>query len=946
MIDKIIVKGAREHNLKNISLEIPRNKLVVFTGVSGSGKSSLVFDTIYAEGERRYLESLSTYARQFLGEMHKPDVDSIEGLSPSISIEQQVAHANPRSIVGTVTEIYDYFRLLWGTIGKPVCPECGRDLNATTIDEIVNSVMNIENGTKCIILSPIARGKKGSFADVVEDLKKEGFVRLRVNGEIINIDDFTPLDKNKKHDIDVVIDRITIEEKNKTRITDSIELALKEGKGVMSIMLPEKNEEKIFSEKYFCPIHQISFDEISPKMFSFNAPYGACPECSGLGEKMEFDEELIVDFDKSINEGAIKTHPPTQTHWMSFLKALSKKYDFSLDIPYKKLPSNIRKVIMYGDSEKLNINYQSEKMKFEISSIYEGIIPNLKRRYFETSSFEMREWFSQYMKSIPCPLCKGERLKKKSLSVKINGKNIMDVTRMNIRECLSFFENLEPVLSENERKIADRILKEIKKRLTFILDVGLDYITLDRKVSTISGGELQRIRLATQIGSGLTGVIYVLDEPTIGLHARDTDKLIKTLEKLRDSDNTVLVVEHDEEVILRADYIFDIGPGAGIYGGEKVAEGTPEEIKVNPNSLTGQYISGKLFVPMPEKRREGNGKFIEVIGAEEHNLKKINVRFPLGKFIAVTGVSGSGKSTLVNDILFNAISRKIYKSKCEAGKHKEIRGIENIDKIIEIDQSPIGRTPRSNPATYTGVFTEIRGLFASLPESKIRGYKAGRFSFNVKGGRCEACEGDGVIKVEMHFLPDVYLTCEVCNGKKYNHETLQVLYKGKSIADVLDLTVDEAYDFFYNIPNIRRRLEVLKNVGLGYIHLGQSATTLSGGEAQRIKLAKELSKVETGNTLYILDEPTVGLHFDDVKKLINVLQTLVERGNTVIVIEHNMDIIKVADWIIDLGPEGGEKGGKVVFEGTPDELLKFEKSYTAIYLRKYLSSLGIRVEKR
>jgi excinuclease ABC subunit A len=940
MQDKIIVRGAREHNLKNVTIEIPRNKLVVFTGVSGSGKSSLVFDTIYAEGERRYLESLSTYARQFLGEMHKPDVDFIEGLSPAISIEQQVTHANPRSIVGTVTEIYDYFRLLWGSIGKPYCPECGRKLEATTIDEIIEAVFRLEQGTKCIILAPVAKGKKGTFADTFEELKKEGFVRVRVDGEIISLDDVKPLEKNKKHDIDIVVDRLVIDEKNRTRITDSIETALRYGKGVMNVLLVESGEQRIFSEKYFCPEHEISFEDISPKMFSFNAPYGACPECSGLGEKLEFDEELIVDFEKSINQGAIRTHPPTQTHWMSYFVALSKKYKFSLDTPYFKLPERIRHIIMYGDSGNLNINYENENLKFYLSSAYEGVIPNLKRRYFETQSPEMREWLGQFMKSVECPVCKGNRLKRESLSVKIMDKNIMEVTKMNVGECLKFFSDLENFLTPTEKKISERILKEINKRLNFILDVGLDYITLDRKVSTISGGELQRIRLASQIGSGLTGVIYVLDEPTIGLHARDTDRLISTLEKLRDAGNTVLVVEHDEEVISRADYIFDIGPGAGIYGGEVVAYGTVEEIKSSLNSLTGKYLSGKLFIEIPSKKREGNGKYIELIGATEHNLKNITVRFPLGMLISVTGVSGSGKSTLVNDILYNAICRKIYKSKGYVGAHKEIKGIENIDKVIEIDQSPIGRTPRSNPATYTGVFTEIRNLFAELPEAKMRGYKPGRFSFNVKGGRCEVCEGDGVIKVEMHFLPDVYLTCEVCGGKRYNRETLQVLYKGKSIADVLDLTVDEAYEFFYNIPNIRRKLEVLKEVGLGYIHLGQSATTLSGGEAQRIKLAKELSKVETGRTLYILDEPTVGLHFDDTKKLINVLQQLVNKGNTVIVIEHNMDVIKVADWIIDLGPEGGENGGRVIFEGTVSDLIKNKQSYTGKYLKRYLEKFN------
>lgn len=940
MEDKIVVRGAREHNLKNISIVIPRNKLVVFTGVSGSGKSSLVFDTIYAEGERRYLESLSTYARQFLGEMHKPDVDSIEGLSPAISIEQQVSHANPRSIVGTVTEIYDYFRLLWGTIGKPVCPECGRKLEAITIDEIIESVLTNELGKRCYILSPVARGKKGTFSDLFEELKKEGFVRVRVNGEFISLDEVKPLEKNKKHDIDIVVDRLKIEEDSRTRVTDSIETALKYGKGVMSLFFPDSGEEKIFSEKYFCPVDQIGFENISPKMFSFNSPYGACPECSGLGEKMEFDEELIVDFDRSINEGAIKTHPPTQTHWMSYLVALSKKYGFSLNVPYKALPEKVRKIIMYGDNDDLDINYQNDKLRLYLSSKYEGIIPNLRRRYFETNSFEIREWLQHYMKTVECPSCKGDRLKKESLSVKIMGKNIMEVTRMSIKECKKFFDELEDNLSPIERKISERILKEIKRRLTFILDVGLDYITLDRKVSTISGGELQRVRLATQVGSGLTGVIYVLDEPTIGLHARDTNRLVNTLEKLRDGGNTVLVVEHDEGVILKADYVFDVGPGAGSYGGQIVAEGTPDEIRENENSLTGRYLSRKLSVELPRERRKGNGKYIEVIGAREHNLKNIDVKFPLGMFIAVTGVSGSGKSTLVNDILYNAICRELYKSKGYVGEHKEIRGIQNIDKIIDIDQSPIGRTPRSNPATYTGVFTEIRNLFASLPEAKMRGYKPGRFSFNVKGGRCEACEGDGVIKVEMHFLPDVYLTCEVCNGKRYNRETLQVLYKGKSIYDVLELTVDEAYDFFYNIPNIRRKLEVLKEVGLGYIHLGQPATTLSGGEAQRVKLAKELSKVGTGNTLYILDEPTVGLHFDDTKKLINVLQQLVDRGNTVIVIEHNMDIIKVADWIIDLGPEGGDNGGEVLFCGPPEELIKNERSYTAFYLKEYLNRVS------
>ncbi len=939
MVEKIVIKGAKEHNLKNLSIEIPRNKLVVFTGVSGSGKSSLVFDTIYAEGERRYLESLSTYARQFLGEMKKPDVEYIGGLSPAISIQQQSVHANPRSIVGTVTEIYDYFRLLWGTIGTPTCPVCGRILTSTTSDEIVDSIMKTQEGTKFMIMAPVVKGKKGTHADILEELRKEGFARVRVNGEIIELESDIKLDKNKKHNIDIVITRLSINEKYRTQITDSVETALHYGDGLLTLSFIDTKEEKIYSERYYCPDHNISFSEISPRMFSFNAPYGACPECSGLGEKLEFDEELLVDFDKSLNDGALKSHPPTQGHWLSFLNALSRKYGFSMDKPYRELPKTIRNLIMNGDTDRVEIHYTSDRFDFKTMSQYEGVIPNLKRRYFETQSMDMREWLEQYMESIKCPVCNGERLKKESLSVIVSAKNIMEVTRMNVASSFQFISGLSKTLGKSEIIIAERILKEIEKRLQFIIDVGLDYITLDRKVSTISGGEFQRIRLASQIGSGLMGVLYVLDEPTIGLHARDTDRLILSLEKLRDAGNTVLVVEHDEETISRSDWVVDIGPGAGIYGGNLVAEGTFSQIKKNKNSLTGRYLSGDLFVEMPPARREGSGQFIRIVGAEEHNLKKIDVDFPLGKFIAITGVSGSGKSTLVNDILYMALAKCVNRAKCIPGIYKEIHGAENIDKIIDIDQSPIGRTPRSNPATYTGVFTEIRDLFTGLPEAKARGYKAGRFSFNVKGGRCEACQGDGLIQVEMHFLPDVYLTCDVCGGRRYNRETLQIKYKGKSIADVLALTVDEALSFFEHIPNIKRKIEVLKNVGLGYVHLGQAATTLSGGEAQRIKLAKELSKIGTGKTLYILDEPTVGLHFDDVKKLINVLQSLVDRGNSVIVIEHNMDVIKVSDWIIDLGPEGGDKGGFIVFEGKPEDILKDKKSYTGIFLKKYLQEI-------
>lgn len=939
MTDKIIIKGAREHNLKNVNLEIPRDKLVIITGVSGSGKSSIAFDTVYAEGERRYLESLSTYARQFLGKMRKPDVDYIEGLSPSISIQQQSIHANPRSIVGTVTEIYDYFRLLWARIGIPHCPVCGRELISATLDEIIEAIMKLPEGTKFMIMSPQAKGRKGTHQDLFKEIREEGFVRVRVNGEILELDEVPALDKNKKHDVDIVVDRLILDDKHRTRIADSVETALHHGDGLMHVFLPDSGEEMIFSEKYYCPEHNIGFDEIEPNMFSFNSPYGACPRCDGLGEIMEFDEELLVDFDLSINEGAFYTHPPSQRMFMLMFEQLAKKYDFSLDTPYKDLSPEIREILMYGDKGLLDMRYDSDRFSGNFQREYEGIIPILKRRYFETSSYGIRDWMERYMRNVHCDKCDGKRLRDESLAITVMDKNIIEVTKMSIESSKAFFEELEQHLTPSQRIIADRVMKEINKRLKFIHDVGLDYITLFRKANTLSGGEFQRIRLATQIGSGLMGVLYVLDEPTIGLHARDTDRLIVTLERLRDTGNTVLVVEHDAEMIHRADWIIDIGPGAGVYGGELVAEGTLDEIMHHDASLTGLYLSGRKHVPIPKERRPGNGLFVEVVGASEHNLKDVTVSFPLGKFISVTGVSGSGKSTLINETLYKAVANAVNRSRHIPGKHKEIRGIEHLDKVIDIDQSPIGRTPRSNPVTYTGVFTPIRELFAGLVEAKARGYKAGRFSFNVKGGRCENCQGDGYIKVEMHFLPDVFLQCDVCHGKRYNKETLQIKYKNKSIADVLDMTVDEGVEFFENIPKLKRKLKVLQDVGLGYIHLGQPAPTLSGGEAQRVKLAKELSKMGTGKTLYILDEPTVGLHFDDVKKLVKVLQKLADKGNTVLVIEHNMDIIKVSDWIIDLGPEGGDKGGTVLFEGTPEELLERSDTYTGKYLREYLDSM-------
>lgn len=938
-IDRIVIKGAREHNLKNINLEIPRDKLVVITGVSGSGKSSIAFDTVYAEGERRYLESLSAYARQFLGKMKKPEVDYIEGLSPAISIEQQTVHANPRSIVGTVTEIYDYFRLLWARIGIPHCPECGRELTATTVDEIVDAIMRMNAGLKFMILSPQARGRKGTHVDVLKEAQTDGFARVRIDGEVMELESVPELDKNKKHNIDIVVDRLMIDDKQRTRITDSVETALRHGNGLVVLLFPDTKTELLFSEKYFCPDHNISIDEIEPRMFSFNSPYGACSRCGGLGEILEFDETKIVDFDLTINEGALKTHPPSQNWWMTMIRGLMKKYNFSLDTPYKELPEKVRKVLIHGESDKVAVEYHSDRFQFASEMEYEGIVPNLKRRYFETNSESMREWMQQYMTSADCPECHGERLSRQSLAITVNGLNIIQATKMSIPAVYEFCHSLSGKITENQSLVAGRIIKEIDKRLQFILDVGLDYLSLFRKVSTLSGGEYQRIRLATQIGSGLMGVLYVLDEPTIGLHARDTDRLICTLERLRDTGNTVLVVEHDEEMISRADWVIDIGPGAGIYGGEVLATGTVEDLLKNPKSLTGKYLSGQLKVDVPERRRAGNGKSITIVNAREHNLKGVTVSIPMAKIVAVTGVSGSGKSSLINDILFRAISKRIYHSSEEPGKHDRIDGMQLVDKIIDIDQSPIGRTPRSNPVTYTGVFTVIRDLFAELPDSKARGYKSGRFSFNVKGGRCEACQGEGYVQVEMHFLPDVFLECDVCGGKRYNKETLQVKYKGKSIADVLDMTVDEGVDFFENIPTLKRKIELLQEVGLGYIHLGQPATTLSGGEAQRVKLAKELSKIETGKTIYILDEPTVGLHFDDVRKLVTILQKLADKGNTVVVIEHNMDIVKISDWVIDLGPEGGDKGGQVIFEGTPEEIVKATHSHTGVYLKKYLDSM-------
>ncbi|MGM9544632.1 MAG: excinuclease ABC subunit UvrA [Romboutsia timonensis] len=939
MEDKIIIKGAKEHNLKNVDLELPRNKFIVFTGLSGSGKSSLAFDTIYAEGQRRYVESLSAYARQFLGQMEKPNVEYIEGLSPAISIDQKTTSKNPRSTVGTVTEIYDYLRLLFARVGEVHCSVCGAKISQMTIQEIVDKMMEFPERTKLQILSPVVRGQKGTHKKLIENIKKEGFVRIRVNGENYEVTDEIDLSKNKKHNIEVVVDRIVIKDGIESRLTDSIETAVKLSDGLVIAQIID-GEEILYSTKFACPEHGVGIEELSPRMFSFNAPFGACETCNGLGESKEVDPDLVIpNKDLSIKQGAIAAWGSVgvndDTYYSKMVQSLANHFGVSIETPVKDLPEEFVHELLYGTNNVMvQFVYESKYGgRREYQAYFEGVIPNLERRYRETNSEYSRDKIEEYMAETPCPKCKGARLKKEVLSVLVDGKNIMEVTDFSVNELVEYIENIN--LSEKQKFIAHEILKEIRGRAIFLRDVGLDYLNLSRKAGTLSGGEAQRIRLATQIGSALVGVLYVLDEPSIGLHQRDNDRLIKTLRHLTDIGNTLIVVEHDEDTMRECDYIVDIGPGAGVHGGQIVAQGTLDEILDNPNSITGQYLSGKKEIQIPEVTREGNGNFIEIVKANENNLKNINVKFPLGKFTCITGVSGSGKSTLINDILYKGIASKINKLRDRPGKHKEIKGIENIDKIINIDQSPIGRTPRSNPATYTGVFDMIRDLFASTNEAKARGYQKGRFSFNIKGGRCEACKGDGIIKIEMHFLPDVYVPCEVCKGERYNRETLQVKYKDKTIADVLDMNVEEALKFFENIPNIKRKLETLMDVGLSYIKLGQPSTQLSGGEAQRIKLATELSKRPTGKTLYILDEPTTGLHMADVDKLIQVLQKLADTGNSIVVIEHNLDVIKTCDYIIDLGPEGGDKGGKIVATGTPEEVSKVEGSYTGKFLKKY-----------
>ncbi|NFQ58916.1 excinuclease ABC subunit UvrA [Clostridium sporogenes] len=940
MKDKIIIKGAKVNNLKNIDLQLPRDKYIVFTGLSGSGKSSLAFDTLYAEGQRRYVESLSAYARQFLGQMDKPEVDYIEGLSPAISIDQKTTNRNPRSTVGTVTEIYDYLRLLYAKIGKPHCPKCGKEITQQTVDQMVDKIMTMAERTKIQVLSPIISGRKGEHIKTIENIVKSGYVRARIDGNIVDLEEEEiKLEKNKKHTIEAVVDRLVVKEGIESRLADSMETALKLSEGIVIINVVGE-EDILFSEKFACVDCNISIGEIAPRMFSFNSPYGKCDKCDGLGTLMEIDEDLVVpNKSKSIVEGAIVllgSGSLKEDSWtFSILKALSKEYKFDLNTPIEKLDPKIVKIILYGlDGERIKVNYKKENRTMELNHAYEGVINNLRRRYIETNSDYIKRDIERYMSDNPCPKCKGARLHDEALSVTVAHKNIFEFCSMSIKKELDFIESLE--LSKKDEIISNQILKEIRSRLKFLIDVGLDYLTLSRNASTLSGGESQRIRLATQIGSSLVGVLYILDEPSIGLHQRDNDRLIKTLKNLRDLGNTLVVVEHDEDTIREADYIVDIGPGAGEHGGEVVAAGTLEDIMNTEKSITGQYIKGVRTISVPEERRKGEGKYISIKGAKENNLKNVSAKFPIGLFTCVTGVSGSGKSTLVNGILYKGIHKKLNNSKDNPGKHKEITGIENVDKVINIDQSPIGRTPRSNPATYTGVFDIIREVFSNTKEAKMRGYKPGRFSFNVKGGRCEACSGDGIIKIEMQFLSDVYVPCEICKGKRYNRETLEVKYKGKNISDVLNMTVEEALNFFENIPRIKNKLQTLMDVGLSYIRLGQSSTQLSGGEAQRIKLAYELSKRSTGKTLYILDEPTTGLHMEDVNKLISILQRLTNSGNTVVVIEHNLDVIKNADYLIDLGPEGGEKGGTIIAEGTPEKISRASNSYTGQYLKKML----------
>ena len=940
MQDTIIVKGARANNLKNIDVTIPRDKLVVMTGLSGSGKSSLAFDTIYAEGQRRYVESLSSYARMFLGQMDKPDVDYIEGLSPAISIDQKTTSKNPRSTVGTVTEIYDYLRLLWARVGTPHCPKCGKEIRQQTIDQIIDQVLSLPEGTRIQVMAPVIRGKKGEHQKVFEDAKRSGYVRVRVDGNLYELDEEIQLEKNKKHSIEIVIDRLIIRPDIQQRLTDSVETAAGLSGGLVVVNLLREERDLMFSQNYACEDCGISIEELTPRMFSFNNPFGACPTCTGLGSQLKVDPALVVENeDLSLLEGAI-----TASGWSNirsdgisrmYFDALSQKYRFKLTTPWKDLPDQVKQVILYGTGgEKLELHYDQPRGKGVLYQPFEGICNNLQRRYMETQSDSVKRELEEVMSECPCPECKGRRLKKESLAVTVGDKAIDELTRLSVLDELEWAEHLE--LTEQQHLIADRILKEIRSRLGFLRSVGLGYLTLSRSAATLSGGESQRIRLATQIGSSLMGVLYILDEPSIGLHQRDNDKLLDTLRNLRDLGNTLLVVEHDEDTMRAADYLIDIGPGAGVHGGEVVAAGTPEEVMANPDSLTGQYLCGKKKIPVPQSRRPGSGKFLKVVGAAENNLRHIDVSFPLGTFTVVTGVSGSGKSSLVNEILFKRLGADLMRMKTRPGKCDRIEGIEYLDKVVDIDQSPIGRTPRSNPATYTGLFNDIRDLFASTQEAKSRGYGPGRFSFNVRGGRCEACSGDGMLKIEMHFLPDIFVPCEVCKGRRYNRETLEVRYKGKNIAEVLDMTVDEAVEFFSALPKLRNKLQTLQDVGLGYVKLGQPSTELSGGEAQRVKLATELSKLATGKTIYILDEPTTGLHADDVRKLLEVLQRLVDAGNTVVVIEHNLDVIKCADWLIDLGPEGGDGGGTIVVTGTPETVAACEASYTGQYLKRVL----------